>query len=237
MLLKADDLFVTVQGRTLVRGVSVHLAPGEVVGLLGPSGAGKSMVFRAIAGEITATKGRLSLAGSDVTHAPMWQRIRAGLGYIPQDPSVFLNLTVKENLEAFARLAARPSQPQAQSLPALSAQNLGLEHAEHTLAGALSAGERRRLELGRALATSPRILLCDEPFAGVDPKSARELGDRLQRYARDHNAAVLLADHHVREALRVCDRAVLLLDGRIECEAPALEFAEQELVRTRYLGA
>jgi lipopolysaccharide export system ATP-binding protein len=197
-----------------------------VVGLLGPSGAGKSMLFRVLSGERPQDAGNVTLLGTDLASLPLWKRVRLGLGYMPQEPSVFFDLTVEQNLADFAKLSGKPR---------VSAEKVSLQHARTTKAGSLSAGERRRLEFARAMTGAPKVLLCDEPFAGVDPKSAAELGGMLRAHAKEHQVAVLLADHHVEEALRVCDRAVLLLDGRIEAEAEAKAFAELELVRTRYL--
>jgi lipopolysaccharide export system ATP-binding protein len=233
-------------GKAILRGVDLDASPGEVVGVLGPSGAGKSTLFRVLVGESPPDEGRVLLGapevlpqagplpeartGIDVTRWPLWQRARAGVGYVPQGPSVLWDLTVRENLVAYRRIAHLPPGD-----PHAEATRVGLDHRLDVLAGELSGGERRRLELSRAITRSPRILVCDEPFAGVDPAGAAHLGSLLSELAKS-GATVLLADHHVAEALRVCTRAVLLLDGAIAASAPAAAFRDDPLVRGRYLG-
>jgi lipopolysaccharide export system ATP-binding protein len=217
-------------GKAILRGVDLDASPGEVVGVLGPSGAGKSTLFRVLVGESPPDEGRVLLGGDDVTRWPLWQRARAGVGYVPQGPSVLWDLTVRQNLVAYRRIAGLPPAD-----PHDEAKRVGLDHRLDVRAGELSGGERRRLELSRAITRSPRILVCDEPFAGVDPAGAAHLGDLLSELAKA-GAAVLLADHHVAEALRVCTRAVLLLDGAIAASAPAASFPDDPLVRGRYLG-
>jgi lipopolysaccharide export system ATP-binding protein len=229
-VLEARDLRVTRGGRAILRGVDVEARPGEVLGVLGPSGAGKSTLFRALVGEAPPDEGTVVLDGKDVTRQPLWRRAREGMGYVPQGPSVLWDLTVRDNLVAFRRIAGLTPAP-----PRIAAARVGLEERLDVRAGALSGGERRRLELARAVTRTPRVLVCDEPFAGVDPAGAERLGDLLRELA-GNGTAVLLADHHVAEALRVCARAVLLLDGVIAVAAPAAEFTEHRLVRGRYLG-
>ena len=214
----------------MLRGVDLTAHAGEILGVLGPSGAGKSTLFAALVGEVAPDQGIVTLGGLDITQWPLWRRARAGVGYVPQGPSVFWDLTVRQNLSTFSRIAgAAPSDVE------LAAARVGLEAQMDVIAGQLSGGERRRLELARATARQPRVLVCDEPFAGVDPAATDRLGDLLQDLARG-GAAVLLADHHVAGALRICSRAVLLLDGVVASEARATEFAELPLVRERYLG-
>ncbi len=229
-VLVARGLRVTRGGKAILRGVDVEAFPGEVLGVLGPSGAGKSTLFRALVGEDPPDEGTVVLDGKDVTTDPLWRRARAGMGYVPQGPSVLWDLTVGANLAAFRRIAGLGAQA-----PRLAAARVGLEDRLDVRAGELSGGERRRLELARAVTRTPRVLICDEPFAGVDPAGAERLGLLLRDLARE-GGAVVLADHHVAEALRVCTRAVLLLDGAIAATAPAGEFAEHPLVRGRYLG-
>jgi lipopolysaccharide export system ATP-binding protein len=228
--LAARALRVIRGGRAILRGVDLETRTGEVIGVLGPSGAGKSTLFRALVGESPPDDGTVTLRGVDVTRWPLWQRARAGVGYVPQSPSVLWDLTVGANLDAFRRVARlRPEDPRA------AAERVGLEHRLDVRAGELSAGERRRLEVARALTRTPDVLVCDEPFAGVDPVGAERLGTLLVGLAAK-GATVLLTDHHVSEALRVCTRAVLLLDGVVAASAPAAEFADLPLVRGRYLG-
>jgi lipopolysaccharide export system ATP-binding protein len=231
-MLRARGLRVVRGGKAILRGVDLEARRGEVVGVLGPSGAGKSTLFRAIVGEALPAEGSVSIEDVDVTRWPLWKRARAGVGYVPQGPSVLWDLTVGGNIEAYRAIAALPTRDE--DVRAAAAR-VALTDRLDVKAGELSGGERRRLELARALTRSPRLLVCDEPFAGVDPAGAERLGDLLRDLA-SHGAAVLLADHHVTEALRVCSRAVLLLDGSIAVTATADEFSAHPLVRGRYLG-
>jgi lipopolysaccharide export system ATP-binding protein len=237
-VIAARGLRVSLGGQAVLRGVDLEARAGEVVGVLGPSGAGKSTLFRALVGEAPPEAGAVLFDGIDVTAEPLWRRARRGMGYVPQGPSVLWELSVEENLEAFARIARRDGDARKARGPAewrRSAARVGLEGKLAVRAGDLSGGERRRLELARAITRAPKILVCDEPFAGVDPLGAADLGRLLAEVARE-GAAVLLADHHVAEALEVCTRALLLLDGVVAASAPASEFANHPLVRDRYLG-
>ncbi|MEO8799139.1 MAG: ATP-binding cassette domain-containing protein [Polyangiaceae bacterium] len=230
--LSAEKIKVDRGGKTIVRDVDVRVDAGEVVGLLGPSGAGKSTFFRAIVGETRTTAGRVELDGEDVSSWPLWRRARAGFGYVPQTPSVLWDLTVRQNLDTFARIALGPD---ANADAAKTAKEVQLEHRLDVRAGELSAGERRRLECARALVRAPKVLICDEPFNGVDPVGAAKLGELLREVAKK-GTAVLLADHHVEEALALCSRAVLLLDGSVAVDETPEAFVEHPLVRGRYLG-
>src|SRR5579883_1558635 len=229
-VLAASGLKVTRGGKEVLRGVDVEARAGEVVGVLGPSGAGKSTLFRALVGEAPPEQGAVLLDGRDVTRQPLWRRARAGIGYVPQEPSVLWDLSVRDNLQTFQRVAGGAGMD-----VRAAAARVGLEERMAVRAGELSGGERRRLELARALVRAPRVLICDEPFAGVDPAAAERLGQLLSELARA-GAAILLADHHVSEALRICTRAVLLLDGAVALTALACEFPEHPIVRGRYLG-
>ncbi|MGO9833214.1 MAG: ATP-binding cassette domain-containing protein [Polyangiaceae bacterium] len=228
--LAARGLRVVRGGKAILRGVDLDAHSGEVLGVLGPSGAGKSTLFRVLVGETAPDAGSVRIGRQDMTGWPLWRRARAGVGYVPQGASVLWDLTVRQNLRTFQQIAELPSTDES-----AEAARVGLDHRLDVRAGALSAGERRRLELARALTRNPRVLVCDEPFAGVDPVAAGRLGDLLSEMA-GRGAAVLLADHHVAEALRVCTRALLLLDGAVAAIAPAGEFRDHPLVRGRYLG-
>jgi len=229
--IRGEGLRVERGGKVILRDVSVHADAGEVIGVLGPSGAGKSTLFRALTGEIAPDAGAVLLDGDDVTAAPLWARARRGLGYIPQSPSVLWDLSVRENLATFHRVVhGDPGDPRA------AAERVQLGARLDVRAGELSAGERRRLEFARSLTRTPRVLVCDEPFSGVDPVGAARLAELLRDLAAEEGAAVLLADHHVAEALRICTRAILLLDGAVAAEGDPAAFQEHPLVRGRYLG-
>jgi lipopolysaccharide export system ATP-binding protein len=235
-MLDARGIRVVRGGKAILRGVDLEADKGDVVGVLGPSGAGKSTLFRAIVGEVLPDAGSILLDGAEVTREPLWKRARRGVGYVPQEPSVLWDLTVRENLAAF-RAIARLGRDVGEggSGAEAAAARVGLEARLDVRAGELSGGERRRLELARAITRPVKLLVCDEPFAGVDPAGAERLGGLLRSLA-DGGATVLLADHHVAEALRVCTRAVLLLDGACEVSASTGEFQDHPLVRGRYLG-
>jgi lipopolysaccharide export system ATP-binding protein len=201
-----------------------------VVGILGPSGAGKSTLFRVLVGEARPDEGSVWFDGDDVTRWPLWRRARAGIGYVPQGPSVLWDLSVRANLVAFRHIAGvSPANP------VEAAEQVGLGHRLDVPASELSAGERRRLEVARALTRSPKVVVCDEPFAGVDPAGAERLANLLREVA-GAGATVLVADHHVAEALRICSRAMLLVDGSIARAASAAEFLSLPEVQRSYLG-
>jgi lipopolysaccharide export system ATP-binding protein len=228
--LTAERVSVRLGGTSILREVSLSIGAGEVVGIFGPSGAGKSTLFRALAGEQRLDGGRVLLGSDDVTRLPLWRRARRGLGYVPQTPSVLLDLTVRDNLAVFARLASPGMAPHAATDAAAS---LGLSARLDVKAGALSGGERRRLELARALSAGPRVLLCDEPFAAIDPHGTEGAGAALRALA-DRGGCVLVADHHVAAALRICDRAALLLDGEIAVIAEPAAFCRDPQVIRHY---
>jgi lipopolysaccharide export system ATP-binding protein len=226
----ARGLRAVLGGAEILRGVDLDLEPGQVLGVLGPSGAGKSTLFRVIAGEIAADAGEVQLHGRVVTRAPLWKRARLGLGYVPQTPSVLLDLSVADNLRTFERVAG------ARSIPAHDrAKRVGLEGRLNVAAGELSGGERRRLELLRAIIAEPTVLILDEPLTGVDPVGAGLVKDAVRELAQK-GTAILLADHRVPEALAICDSAALLVDGQLDLVVAARDFADHPAVRRHYLG-
>lgn len=236
--IRGERIRVVRGNKTILRGVELSASPGEVLGLLGPSGAGKSTLFSALVGEISINEGHIELFGEEVTKLPLWARARRGLSYVPQAPSVLWDLSVHDNLVAYHRVVhRRTTQEEERAAIEELAQRVALHERMDVRAGELSGGERRRLELARALTRPPKVLVCDEPFAGVDPQAASRLGDMLRSLATDDNVCVMLADHHVEEALRVCTRAVLLLDGEVAAEAEPEAFREHPLVVGRYLGS
>ena len=234
--LAAARLTKRYRGRTVVDDVSVALGSGEIVGLLGPNGAGKTTCFYMILGLVRADGGSISLGERDLTPAPMHVRARAGLGYLPQEASVFRRLSVADNLRAVAEL--RPDLRSAAERDALVAELLSefrLTDIAGTLGERLSGGERRRLEIARALASAPRFILLDEPFAGVDPISVGELKAEIRRLA-ERGLGVLITDHNVRETLDICDRAYIVSAGRLIAEGTAAAVLSNETVRRVYLG-
>lgn len=257
-VLVARDVRVSHGDRAILRGISLEAYAGEVIGVLGPSGAGKSTFFRALVGEIPAAQGSVHLLGDDVGRLPLWARARRGLAYLPQTPSVLWDLSVRENLKTYrsvvrersfsetiaSLVSGRANRKNSADSPEDDdavirdlAARVALDDRMEVRAGELSGGERRRLELARALTRSPTVLICDEPFAGVDPRQATRLADMLATLAKEERVAVLLADHHVAEALRVCTRAMLLLDGEVAVEDEPEAFREHPLVVGRYLGS
>jgi lipopolysaccharide export system ATP-binding protein len=229
-VLSARGLGVVYGDRHVLRDVDVDLEAGEVLGVLGPSGAGKSTLFGALTGDGAMTSGVVRFDGQDISRLALWERARLGVGYIPQSPSVLWDLSVEDNLVTFHRIAHGhgPASVEAEAARVELGPRLRVK------AGALSAGERRRLEFARAITRRPRVLVCDEPFAGVDPAGAAHLGALLADLAKT-GVAVILADHHVAEALRVCTRAVLLLDGAVAVSADPEAFRAHPVVRERYL--
>lgn len=233
--LRAEGLAKRYRARAVVQDVSLYVAPGEVVGLLGPNGAGKTTCFYMMVGLIGCDAGRISLDERDVTAAPMHARARLGIGYLAQEGSVFRKLSVADNV-----MAALEVQPQltADDRDERLAQLLGELHVDHlrdSLGMSLSGGERRRVEIARALAASPRFMLLDEPFAGVDPISVMDI-QRIIGHLKDRGIGVLITDHNVRETLGICDRAYIMSEGRVIAEGPPARVLEDVRVREVYLG-
>jgi lipopolysaccharide export system ATP-binding protein len=224
-------LHVVRGGKEILRGVDIEARPGKVLAVLGPSGAGKSTLFRALVGELPLASGGVFLDGKEVSDWPLWRRSRMGVGYVPQTPSVLWNLTVRGNLAAFHRVVhGAPLED-----PVAAAARVELSERLDVPAGELSAGERRRLELARALVRRPKVLICDEPFAGVDPVGSGRIA-RLLADLAETGVAVVLADHHVAEALSLATEAMLLLDGIVATVGDPLAFQNHPIVQGRYLG-
>ena len=220
--------------RPVVRGVSLTLQRGEVVGLLGPNGAGKTTIFYLITGLIAADYGSITLDGHDITRLPMYRRARLGIGYLPQEASIFRGLTAEENIRAAAELVEPDAAHCATLVDSLLAE-FSITHVAHTPAISLSGGERRRVEIARALATHPAYILLDEPFAGIDPIAINDIRE-LVRHLKDRGIGVLITDHNVREALEIIDRAYIVHEGQVLMEGTPADIVGDKDVRRVYLG-
>ncbi len=234
MLLTVTDLVKRFGPRTVVDQVSFTVGPGEIVGLLGPNGAGKTTCFYLIVGLIRADAGRIVLAGKEITHLPIHRRARCGMAYLPQEASIFRQLTVRENLRAVLELHGVPSAERVRRETALL-EELGIAHLADQPSVALSGGERRRLEIARALALEPKLILLDEPFAGVDPIAVSEI-QRIIRHLQSRGVAVLITDHNVRETLGICHHAAILSEGRVIAAGTPRQIVVHPDVRRVYLG-
>lgn len=237
MSLRLDQVAITLGGRTLVKDVSLELHPGEVVGLLGPNGAGKTTTFNLVTGLLRPDRGDVRLDGHSVAALPMPRRARLGIGYLPQEASVFRSLTVRQNLQLALQESGTPEVLRRERLETLIV-DFHLVPFQHRRGFQLSGGERRRCEVARALAVGsqgPRYLLLDEPFAGVDPLAVADLQD-LIKGLRHRGMGVLITDHNVRETLAITDRAYILTEGRLLASGPSKEMASDPLVRRHYLG-
>ena len=234
MTLRVENLQKTSGKRQIVRGVSLNVAPGEVVALLGPNGAGKTSCFQAIMGLTHATGGTVTLGDEDLSNKAMYARARAGLGYLPQEASIFRGLSVEDNLLAVLELVTRTRAQRLTRLEELLSE-FGLEKVRKSPAPALSGGERRRVEIARALATNPRIMLLDEPFAGVDPLAVKDVM-RLTLQLKNRGLGVLITDHNVRDTLALVDRAYIMADGQVIASGTPEEIVANPDVRRVYLG-
>ena len=233
-LLHTEGLGKSYKGRKVVADVSLCVEPGEIVGLLGPNGAGKTTTFRMCMGMVRPDEGRLHFSGVDATKLPIYKRARLGLGYLSQEASVFRKLSVENNLLAVLEIAGHPKDEQMRRTDALL-EEFSLTHLRESRGEVLSGGERRRLEIARALASEPKLLLLDEPFAGVDPVAVEEIQAVLRQVQR-RGIAILLTDHNVRETLSITDRTYILAGGRILAEGRAEDLAADPKVREVYLG-
>jgi lipopolysaccharide export system ATP-binding protein len=233
-LLEVKDLVKKYGAKTVVNHVSLSVDPGQVVGLLGPNGAGKTTSFRMTIGMISPDNGSVLLDGHDVTHMPMYQRARHGMGYLAQEPSVFQRMTVIDNIIAIIEMLDIPRREHAERAQVLL-REFGLETRADSPALTLSGGERRRLEIARALVTSPSVIMLDEPFSGVDPKKVSDIKQMIAKM-RGRGIGILLTDHNVHDTLSITDRAYIIDEGVILMHGPPEEVVADKAVRDRYLG-
>lgn len=234
-ILKADHLVKTFNGRRVVNDVSISIRKGEIVGLLGPNGAGKSTTFYMIVGRILPESGTVYVNDLDVSSMPMYERARVGLGYLPQEASVFRNLTVRQNLDLVLEESGVPAKQRADKIASLL-KDYGIEHLSDVQGVSLSGGERRRVEIARCLALEPSFILLDEPFSGIDPIAVADL-QIIIRQLKKKGYGILLTDHNVRETLSITDRAYLIHQGKVFLEGLPGEITANEEARKFYLGA
>jgi lipopolysaccharide export system ATP-binding protein len=234
-ILSARDLSKRFKSRSVVKHISLEIRSGEVVGLLGPNGAGKTTAFYMIVGLISCDEGSISLDGLDLTRLPMHRRARLGLGYLPQEASVFRKLSVENNILAILETRDDLSRAERESKLESLLDELHIAHVRASIGLSLSGGERRRVEIARALAAEPRFVLLDEPFAGVDPISVLDI-QRIIRHLAEREIGVLITDHNVRETLGICGRAYILNDGAMIAQGTPAEILANQEVRQVYLG-
>lgn len=234
-MLKTENLHKAYRKREVVRGVTMQVHPGRVVGLLGPNGAGKTTCFYMIVGLIPATEGRILLDDEDITHQPVNLRAKKGVSYLPQEASVFRKLSVSDNVLAILEMREDLDDKARKELLQTLLEELGVAHLSDQHGASLSGGERRRVEIARALAAKPRYILLDEPFAGVDPISVGEI-QKIVAHLRERGIGVLITDHNVRETLGICDYAYILNDGQVLAEGEPDVILQDEDVRQVYLG-
>lgn len=235
MLLRTDTLVKKYKQRTVVKGVSIEVNQGEIVGLLGPNGAGKTTTFYMIVGLIKPFSGHVYLDNEEITKFPMYKRAQIGIGYLAQEASVFRQMSVEDNI--YSVMEFKKDMTKAQRIEKLESllDEFGLQHIRKSKGIQLSGGERRRCEIARALAISPKFILLDEPFAGVDPIAVEDIQSIVAKL-KDKNIGILITDHNVNETLRITDKAYLLFEGRILRSGTAEELAEDETVKKVYLG-
>lgn len=234
MKLRAENIIRQYGKRTVVKGVSFEVNQGEIVGLLGPNGAGKTTSFYMVVGLVKPNEGKIFLDEADITAEPMYKRAQLGVGYLPQEASIFRKLSIEDNIKAVLEMTKFTKQDQSNKLEALL-DEFGLTEKRKYIGNHLSGGERRRTEIARALATDPKFILLDEPFAGVDPIAVEDI-QKIVYQLKVRNIGVLITDHNVQETLSITDRAYLLYDGSILKDGTAEELAADEQVRRLYLG-
>ncbi len=233
-VLSTNNLFKSYNRRKIVNDANIHINSGEVVGLLGPNGAGKTTTFYMVVGLVNADKGTVFLDETDITHFPMHKRAQLGIGYLPQEASIFRKLTVNENITAILETRPLNKQEREDRLHELLSE-LQIEHIQENLGISLSGGERRRVEIARALAADPSFILLDEPFAGVDPISVLDI-QKIITELTDRGIGVLITDHNVRETLGICDRAYILSAGQVIAEGTPDQVLNDKQVKDVYLG-
>lgn len=233
--LNADNLAKSYKKRSVVKDVSLSIQSGEIVGLLGPNGAGKTTCFYMIVGLVEADKGKISIDGEDLTNLPMHGRARKGIGYLPQEASVFRKLSVKDNLMAILETRKDLSKEERIEKMETLLQEFHVTHIKDSLGMSLSGGERRRVEIARALATEPHFILLDEPFAGVDPISVSDI-KQIVTHLKEKGIGVLITDHNVRETLDICEKAYIVSDGHIIASGTAEDVLSNQQVKDVYLG-
>ncbi len=234
MIFKSENLIKRYGARTVVNDMSIHVNQGEIVGLLGPNGAGKTTTFYMMVGFIKPTSGKVFLDEKDVTSDPMYIRAQKGVGYLPQEPSVFRKLSVEDNIRAVLEMTKHSKEEQKDKLESLIAE-FRLQKVRKNSGDSLSGGERRRTEIARSLASSPKFILLDEPFAGIDPIAVEDI-QYIVAKLKTKNIGILITDHNVQETLSITDRAYLMFEGSILKAGSAEELAEDEVVRRVYLG-
>lgn len=234
MIIKTDNLVKTYSRRNVVDGVSISVEQGKVVGLLGPNGAGKTTTFYMIVGIERPDAGVVTLDGRDISHLPMFERARAGIGYLPQEASIFRKMTVEENLLAILETTPLNEEERIAKMNDLI-EEFHIEHIRKSVGTALSGGERRRVEIARALATDPAFILLDEPFAGIDPIAVADIQSMIAHLAK-RGIGILITDHNVRETLSIVDKAYILADGKILLHGDSQTIANDPLARKYYLG-
>lgn len=234
MILRSEKLVKIYGRRKVVKGVSIEVNQGEIVGLLGPNGAGKTTTFYMVVGFIKPNEGAVFLNDEEITELPMYKRAQNGIGYLPQEPSVFRKLTVEDNIKAVLEMTELNKEQQAERLEELVGE-FGLEKVRKSRGDTLSGGERRRTEIARALATNPNFILLDEPFAGIDPIAVEDI-QYIVAKLKTKNIGILITDHNVQETLSITDRAYLMFEGNILKAGTAEELAADEMVRKVYLG-
>ena len=235
-MLSAQNLAKNFKGRDVVKDVSIEICQSQIVGLLGPNGAGKTTCFYMIVGLIQADSGRVLLDQKDMTQLPIHDRARHGLSYLPQESSIFRNLTVEENVLAILQARQELSREQIEEKLEQLLEEFSIEHIRHSKGMSLSGGERRRTEIARTLATDPKFILLDEPFAGVDPISVSDIKTIIKQL-KDRGIGILLTDHNVRETLDICEKAYIVSEGRVIADGDADAILSNEKVRSVYLGS